>query len=190
MIKKQLNHFYQKLVYIVKACYIVFRKPFYLISLFITTLVFLIILLLPTNSSILINIFVNESIPIFSRIKILYYIMPLTGGPTYSLINDILIYIVSIIVSTNIVMGIYQLKERGLELRNSASGATGSTLSILAAGCASCGSAILSGILSALGVASFVTLLPLAGAEFLIVALIISSFSIYGISVGLTSSHD
>lgn len=67
----------------------------------------------------------------------------------------------------------------------SSGGVLGVVLGTLGAGCAACGSAALAGILSLFGAGGLLTLLPLDGLEFSVLALVVLLLSIYWVAEGL-----
>jgi hypothetical protein len=58
-------------------------------------------------------------------------------------------------------------------------------LGVLGAGCAACGSAFLAGILTVFGAGAILTLLPLHGLEFALLALVAVVFSVFWIAEGM-----
>lgn len=168
-----------------KVCRLVLSTPVYFILLLTLVPLFLILLILPNDYTVIIDVVILGESSAFSKTLLVYNLLPLTGGVTYSLFTDSMMYIVSMSVSTNITLLIYHLKEHGFQIGGTASGTTSSILSVIGSGCASCGSTILTGLFSVLGISGALSVLPLHGGEFLLISLIISFLSIYWIANGL-----
>lgn len=169
----------------IKVCRLVFTSPLYLGIFLLITPVFLIILLLPTDYQIILDVVVFGETTLKARLSVIYSILPLTGETTYTVFTDSMMYIVSFLVSANITLLLYHLREHGLKFQNTAGGTVGSLLGIFGAGCASCGTALLTAVLSVFGISGALTVLPLHGGEFLIIAIIVSLLSIIWMSKGL-----
>lgn len=83
-----------------------------------------------------------------------------------------------ILIGINVALTLFQ-KARMVAMRGGLTSGIGMVLGLLEAGCASCGSVLLSSVLG-IGVAtSLLTLLPAQGKEFGVIAFIISSISVY-----------
>lgn len=169
----------------IKICRLVFSTPRYLLFFLFLVPIFPIFLIIPTDYIVLkdIVLFGNESL--ISRISLLYNILPLTGGSTYSVFTDSMMWILSVSVSANITLLLYHIAEHGFEIGDTAGSTTSTVLSVIGAGCASCGSTILTGLFSIFGISGALTVLPLKGGEFLIIGFFVSVLSIYWISEGL-----
>lgn len=92
--------------------------------------------------------------------------------------------------SINITLFVYYIRRKiSLEKKAGAfKGIFGFVLGLLGVGCASCGSIVLSSVLSLFGLGGLLTFLPLGGGEFLIVGIIFLLFSIYGILKRISSN--
>lgn len=168
-----------------KVTKLVLKTPEYsALSVFLIP-TFLILLLLPTDYTLIVDIIIFGDQPIPSRLNVLYQILPLTGSYTYSIATDILFYLVSITVSINITLLVYHFKEHDMKITDGTGGTAATIIAVLGSGCASCGSALIVGVFSLFGLSGILTLLPLEGAEFLLLALLITIFSIIWICKGL-----
>jgi len=118
------------------------------------------------------------------RLTLLGELYPFVGtiyGPTLSVALTVL----AALVGANLALTAYHLREHGLAGGESASGLLGVALATLGAGCAACGAALLTGLLSLVGAAGVVTLLPLEGLEVAIVAGVVLLVSTHWIAQGL-----
>lgn len=168
-----------------KVTKLVLSTPKYFITWLLLTPIFLLFLLLPTDYNLIIDVVIFGDVSILDKVSVMYQILPLTGSYTYSIISDILFYLVSIAVSVNITLVIYHFNEHDLKLSNSTGSTLATILAVLGSGCASCGSALIFGLFSLFGLSGLLTLLPLGGAEFLILAFLITITSIFWICRGL-----
>jgi hypothetical protein len=75
--------------------------------------------------------------------------------------------------------------EHNINLSYGKGGTFATIIAVLGSGCASCGSALIVGIFSLFGAGGILTLLPLNGGEFLLLASAITIISIVWISKGL-----
>lgn len=168
-----------------RICSLVIMHPIYFTSWILLSPIFLIILLLPTDYDLIVNYIILGNQPLIDRLKILYQILPLTGSYTYSILTDVLFYIVSLAVSLNIILVLYHFTQHNISLTNSKGGTVATVIAIVGSGCASCGSALIVGIFSLFGLGGLLTALPLEGAEFLILAIIVTTYSTIWICKGL-----
>lgn len=168
-----------------RVCRLVFTKPSYALLFVLLNPIIVVALILPTDYALIRDVVLLGNDSLSSRISLLYNLFPLVGGYSYALFTDCMTYVVSMSVSANITLLTYHLIEHGLDIGDTASSTTGSILSVLGAGCASCGSSILAGVFSLLGISGILTSLPLKGGEFLLIAFFVSILSIYWISDGL-----
>lgn len=185
MIKDKLPTKASDIKLTLRVCRLVFTQPSYALLFVLLSPIIVIALILPTDYALIRDVVLLGNDSLVSKISLLYNIFPLVGGYSYAPFTDCMTYVVSMSVSANITLLSYHLIEHGLDIGDTASSTTGSVLSVLGAGCASCGSSILASIFSLLGISGILTTLPLNGGEFLIVAFFVSILSIYWISDGL-----
>lgn len=164
---------------------LVLRSPMYFILWMVLFPIFLLMLLLPTDYDLILDVIITGNQSPINKLTILYQILPLTGSYTYSVLTDVLFYIVSLAVSLNITLIIYHFTEHDISLTDSTGGTVATVIAIVGSGCASCGSALIVGIFSLFGLGGLLTILPLKGAEFLILAIIITVYSTIWICKGL-----
>lgn len=106
-------------------------------------------------------------------------------GSAYSIPVAVVLVSVSVLVGINIAMLVYHVREHDLGAREGTGSAAGVALGIVGAGCAACGSAILGGVLTLVGAGAALTLLPLHGLEFALLAFVAVLFSLFWIAQGM-----
>ena len=123
-------------------------------------------------------------LPLDARLTILQGLYPFLGS-IYALPTAIVLVVLAALIGVDVAMVTYHLREHGLSVQESGSGALGLVLGTLGAGCAACGTALLAGLLSLFGAAGLVTLLPLEGLEVSLLALVVVVLSIYWLADGM-----
>lgn len=106
-------------------------------------------------------------------------------GSAYSVPVALVLVSVSVLVGINVAMLVYHVREHELGAREGTGSAAGVALGIVGAGCAACGSAILGGVLTLVGAGAALTLLPLHGLEFALLALVAVLLSLFWIAQGM-----
>lgn len=91
----------------------------------------------------------------------------------------------AVLLGMNLSLFAYYLRTHDLTLRQGSGSAGSIVLGTLGAGCASCGSAVLAGVLSLVGGAGAISLLPLDGLEFSLLAIPLILLSTFWIAHGL-----
>jgi hypothetical protein len=130
------------------------------------------------------DVVVGGSLPLASRLTIMAELYPFVGtsfGPA----QGTLLVVVALLTGLDVAMATYHFREHGLDLQQGGAGAAGVILGTLGAGCAACGSAVLLGLLSLLGVSTSLLFLPLDGLEFALGALVVLTLSIYWLADGM-----
>lgn len=139
---------------------------------------FLIAVWLP-NSGLLVEVFSMSSAPLETKLKLA---LSLLGGfrTNFSLLSAGYTIMIAALFGINVTMTIYFVKHirSGLARRDIAAGSSGIISGALGIGCAACGSFIL----SMLGTAGALAILPLRGGEFGIVSVILLIISLFLIS--------
>jgi len=123
-------------------------------------------------------------LPTGARATILLGLFPFLGG-IYGPVTGGVLLVLAALIGVDVAMVTYHLREHGLSVREGGGSAVGLVLGTLGAGCAACGSAILAGVLSLAGAAGVLTLLPLEGLEFSLLALAAVLLSIYWLAEGM-----
>lgn len=162
---------------------LVLGSPVYGALALLTTVVALSVFVLGQNFE-LAQFALTAPIGFEDRATILLGLYPFLGT-NYSMIAEILLVAVATLTGIDVAMVVYHFREHGVQLTEGSGGALGVVLGALGAGCAACGSALLAGVLSLVGVAGAGTLLPLDGLEFSLLALVVLLLSIYWVADGM-----
>ena len=128
------------------------------------------------------------SLPADARVTILLGLYPFLGS-VYNPVTGSVLLVLAGLIGVDVAMVGYHLREHGLSASEGTSGAVGLVLGTLGAGCAACGTAILTGLLSLVGAAGAVTLLPFEGLELTLGAAIVVILSIYWLAEGMRGSE-
>lgn len=136
------------------------------------------------NLALLQQVILFGEIPLTAKLEILFTMYP-GLGPAYTPIQTIFLLTTGVLVGVNLALVTYHLLEHRVSVRSGSGSLSGVLLGTLGAGCASCGSAVLVGVLSLFGASGLITALPLDGLEFTLLALIVLFLSIYWVAEGL-----
>jgi len=135
------------------------------------------------------EVFNTSSAPLAAKLKVA---ISLLGGisTNFSFLSAGYTIAIATLFGVNIAMVVYFLKRTraGLGKQNLAAGVGGVASGALGIGCAACGSFLLMTILSSLGAAGALALLPLKGGEFGIASVILLTISLVLISKKITES--
>lgn len=122
-------------------------------------------------------------LPAAARARILVSLYPFLGTE-YGPLDGGLLVAVAALLGANVAVLVYHFREHDLSARQGSSSAVGFLLGGLGAGCAACGTAVLAGVLSLFG-ATTLTVLPLEGLEFTLLALVALVASTYWLADGM-----
>jgi hypothetical protein len=136
------------------------------------------------NVRFVMDVVVGGALPLASRLTILAELYPFVGT-SFGAVQGVLLVAVALLTGLDVAMATYHFREHGLDLQQGGAGAAGVVLGTLGAGCAACGSAVLLGLLSLLGVSTSLLFLPLDGLEFAVGALVVLTLSIYWLADGM-----
>jgi len=136
------------------------------------------------NVPLVANLVVGGSLSLLSRLAILAELYPFIGT-SFGPLQGFLLLAVAGLTGVDIAMATYHFREHGLDLQQGGAGAAGVVLGTLGAGCAACGSAVLLGLLSLVGVSTTLLFLPLDGLEFALGAVVVLTLSIYWLADGM-----
>jgi hypothetical protein len=136
------------------------------------------------NLDLFTDVVVSGGLPLASRIGVLVGLYPFVGT-AFTFTEGIVLLGVAALFGVNLSMLTYQFRENGISLRGGSGSAAGMALGVLGAGCAACGTAVLAGFLSLFGAAGVLTVLPLDGLEFSLVALVLLVLSVYWLADGM-----
>lgn len=118
------------------------------------------------------------------RVTLLGELYPFVGA-IYSPAFSVALLVLSLLVGADLAMTAYHVRSGGLSGGESAGGILGVALATVGAGCAACGAALLTGLLSLVGAAGLLTLLPLEGLEIAVLAGVVLVLSMHWIAQGL-----
>jgi hypothetical protein len=163
---------------------LVMTVPIYAAIALLAAVIALTAFIFSLNVPLVLDLVVGGSLPLLSRLSILAELYPFVGT-SFGPLQGILLLAVAGLTGVDIAMATYHFREHGLELRQGWAGAAGVLLGTLGAGCAACGSAVLLGLLSLVGVSTLLLFLPLDGLEFALGALVVLTLSIYWLADGM-----
>lgn len=163
---------------------LVLTIPGYAVLAGVTAIVALSLFVLPTNLPLVRNLVVGGSLPLENRLAILVELYPFVGTDFGPLQSGVLV-LTAALVGANVALAVYHFREHRVSIRNGSGSLAGVVLGTLGAGCAACGSAVLAGLLGILGVSGALTLLPLEGLEFALLALGVVVLSVYWLADGM-----
>lgn len=144
------------------------------LTLFVTSL----------NVTLVRDLVIAGSLPLDSRLVILLELYPFVGT-SFGPLSGALLYVVAALAGVDVAMAVYHFREHGVDLEGGSTSALGVGLGVLGAGCAACGSTVLVGLLSLLGVSVSLVAFPLEGLEFALGAVVVLVLSIYWLADGM-----
>ncbi|WP_276249796.1 hypothetical protein [Haloarcula rara] len=136
------------------------------------------------NAPVFIDLVVGGSLPLSSRLTIFWELYPFVGA-NFTPTQGLLLVAVALLTGLDIAIATYHFREHGLDIQQGGAGAAGVVLGTLEAGCAACGSAVLLGLLSLVGVSTSLLFLPLEGLEFALGAVVVLTLSVYWLADGM-----
>ena len=165
---------------VLQALQKVFRKPAYvLIALITSAVVFAFAVWLP-NLSLIVKIMGHPGITFSQKLSLP---ASLLGSivTNFTLLSATYTILIAILFGMNVSMITYFLRRRIDDVRQAGlgTGLLGITSGVLGMGCAACGSFLLTSILSLSGASWLLSYLPLDGAEFGILVVILLAVSLY-----------
>jgi hypothetical protein len=135
------------------------------------------------NLTVVADVVVGGSLPLANRLTILVELYPFVGSSFPPLVGAAILALAAL-TGVNVAMLAYHVREHGLTVAGGGGGAAGVVLGTLGAGCAACGSAVLAGAFSLLGVGGL-TALPLDGREFAVLGLLAVGLSMFWLADGM-----
>jgi hypothetical protein len=163
---------------------LVLSVPAYALLAVVAAVTALTLFVVSLNVPLVLDTVVGGSLPASSRLTILVNLYPFVGS-SFGPVQGALLYLVAALTGVNVAMAIYHFREHGVSLQKGGTSALGVIFGTLGAGCAACGSAVLLGVLSLLGVSAGSLFLPLDGLEFALLALVVITLSIYWLADGM-----
>ncbi|WP_158059699.1 hypothetical protein [Halorussus halophilus] len=142
------------------------------------------VFVLSQNVNLVRNVVLNGALPLDARLTVLVNLYPFVGT-AFRPMTEVLLVAAGLLTGVNLAMLTYHLKRERVSVKSGSGSIFGMVLGTLGAGCAACGSALIAGVFSLFGAAGALTMLPLEGAEFTILALLMLVFSIYWLADGM-----
>lgn len=169
---------------IARTVRLVLSLPAYAVLAFVAAMTALSTFVLSQNPQFVSAVVINGSADPVSRLRALLGLYP-GFGSAYSVPVAVVLLSISVLVGVNIAMLVYHVRTHDLGAREGTGSAAGVALGIVGAGCAACGSAILGGLLTLVGAGAALTLLPLHGLEFALLAFVAVLLSLFWIAQGM-----
>lgn len=139
---------------------------------------------LTQNLALVGDVVVGGSLPPSNRLAVLVGLYPFLGT-SFGLAAGIATLLVAALLGVDLALVAYHVRRHGLSLRSGGGSAVGTLFAVLGAGCAACGPAVLVGLLSLVGAAGLLTLLPFEGLELTAVAAVALVLSIFWMADGM-----
>ena len=165
---------------ILEAIQKVFRNArLALLSVVVAVAVFLFAVWLP-NFGLITRVVFDSSVSIESKVQLPWSLVG-SIGTNFTPLSATYTIVIAVLFGVYIAMLTYFLKRRIKEVRQDgvATGFLGIASGILGVGCATCGSFLLTSVLSIVGASGTLALLPLGGNEFGIIGVILLAVSLY-----------
>jgi len=163
---------------------LVLTLPTYALIAVIAGVISLTAFVVSLNVPVFMDLVVGGTLPLSSRLAIVGELYPFVGT-NFTVVQGLLLVVVALLTGTDIAMATYHFREHGFDIQQGGAGAAGMVLGTLGAGCAACGSAVMVGLLSLVGVSASVLFLPLDGLEFALGAVVVLTLSIYWLADGM-----
>lgn len=158
--------------------------PTYAAFALVAGIVGLSVFVLTQNLTLVGDVIVGGSLPFSNRLAVLIGLYPFLGT-SFSVVSGLALLLVATLLGVDLAMVAYHIREHGLSLESGGGSAVGALLGTLGAGCAACGPALLVGLLSLVGAAGALTLLPFDGLELTGLAAVALVLSIFWIADGM-----
>lgn len=140
------------------------------------------------NVGVLRDLILFGEFPLGNRVEVLVAMYPGLGA-AYTPGQAVALLVTALLVGVDLALVTYHFREHGVSVREGSGGVGGVLLGTLGGGCAACGSALLAGLLSLFGAGGALTLLPLDGLEFALVAIVALLLSIYWLAEGMRGAE-
>ncbi|MDS0220645.1 hypothetical protein NDI54_04680 [Haloarcula sp. S1AR25-5A] len=167
-----------------RTVWLVLTLPVYAAVAAVAAIVSLTLFVVSLNVPLVLDLVIGGSLPLASRLHVLAELYPFIGT-SFNPAQGLLLVVVAVLTGVDIGLVTYHFRKHGLDLQQGGAGVAGVILGTLGAGCAACGSAVLLGLLSLLGVSTSLLFLPLDGLEFALFALVVLTLSIYWLAEGM-----
>lgn len=172
----------------VRTARLVLSIPGYAAGAVVAALVALSLFVVPQNLSLIGDLIVGGSLPLASRVAIVAELYPFVGTD-FRADQGVVLLVTAALIGVNVALAVYHFREHRVSVRQGTGSLGGVVLGTLGAGCAACGSAVLAGLAGLVGVSGALTLLPLDGLEFALLALVVVWLSMYWLADGMRGSE-
>ena len=159
---------------------LVLSGPGYALLALVASALALTVFVLAQNLPLVGDVLVGGSLPLGTRLTVLVGLF-LSFEPATTL----LLLLIAALTGIDAALVTYHLREHHVSLGEGGGSLLGVVLGTLGAGCAACGSVLLAGVLAAVGAGGLLTLLPLEGLEFAVLALGALVLSVYWLADGM-----
>jgi hypothetical protein len=163
---------------------LVLSLPAYALVAVLTTLAALTAFAVAQNLTLVTDVVLGGSLPLGTRLSVLLELFPVVGT-LYSPTQSVVVVTVAALVGVDVAMVVYHLREHGVSARSGGGSLAGVVLGALGAGCAACGTAVLAGVLSLVGVGGATLLLPFEGLELGVLAALSLLLSMFWLADGM-----
>ncbi|MDO8572603.1 MAG: hypothetical protein Q7S11_02405 [bacterium] len=158
----------------------ILRHPAYIaISLGVAFTAFAFVMWLP-NISFISSVFENMNVSWSDKIIFLFILLE-SITTNFTVLGAFSTVLIALLFGIQIALTAYLLIERSFIVagKSTVASATGVGMGLLGIGCSACGSLILTAILPAIGVSGVLALLPLGGAEFSLLGVLMIALSVF-----------
>jgi hypothetical protein len=167
-----------------RTVYLVLHVPVYLLLAGVASLAALALFAIPQNWSLFTDLVIGGSLSLGSRLRLVLELLPFVGT-SFTPAQGLVLVVAAVLAGLNIALATYHLREHRVSLKAGTGSLGGIVLGTLGAGCAACGTAILAGLLSLVGAAGVLTVLPLEGLEIAILAVVFIGLSMWWLADGM-----
>jgi hypothetical protein len=157
--------------------------PAYAVFALVSGALALTVFVVAQNVPLVSSLVVGGSLPLANRLRVLLELYPFVGT-SFGPLAGLAVLALAALMGVNLAMVAYHVREHGLTVSGSGGGVAGVVLGTLGAGCAACGSAVLAGVLSLVGIGGL-GFLPLDGLEFAVLGLVAVLLSTYWLADGM-----
>lgn len=167
-----------------RTVYLVLHVPVYLLLAGVASLAALALFAIPQNWALFTDLVIGGSLPLGARVRLVLELLPFVGT-SFTPTQGLVLVVAAVLAGLNIALATYHLREHRVSLTVGTGSLGGIVLGTLGAGCAACGTAILAGLLSLVGAAGVLTVLPLEGLEIAILAVGFIGLSMWWLADGM-----
>jgi hypothetical protein len=167
-----------------RTVYLVVQVPAYLLLALVASLAALALFAVPQNWTLFVDVVLGGALSPEARVTLFLELLPFVGT-SFSPVQGLVLVLAAVLAGLNIALATYHFREHRVSLRAGSGSIGGLVLGTLGAGCAACGTAVLAGLLSLVGAAGLLTVLPLEGLEIALLAVLFIALSIWWLADGM-----